>query len=236
MGRPGKDLTAFIVNVIETKGVLSTDKTIDEVKAAHDEGRIIVATDGKRIMNLTTVDYEYDEFIFTRVISFGVLESWVLYRGVNDEFSGYTQTFQFELSNNKTTSFGAYYDDYYDSELYPTVNAVRDYVEYPRVFTSILTNELMPNAIYDLGVQTDLTLNLPYGQTGLFIQIDFVSGNVPTKLTINSPTGLSDIDLVPERNKTYTLFFDYGTLYSASDDVVQSGWRFGYAEYSDSEV
>ena len=85
------------------------------------------------------------------------------------------------------------------------------------------------NSIYDLGVQTNLTLTLPSANYGNFIQVDFLSGDTATSLTISATSSalISDFDFVPESNKIYTLFFDYGRL-----DATNYGWRFSYAEYS----
>ena len=85
------------------------------------------------------------------------------------------------------------------------------------------------NTIYDLGIQTNLTLTLPSANYGNFVQVDFLSGDTAPTLTISASSSalISDFDFVPESNKIYTLFFDYGRL-----DATNYGWRFSYAEYS----
>lgn len=103
---------------------------------------------------------------------------------------------------------------------------------------------LAVNTIYGLGIESTLTLNLPYIEapiaTGDFIQIDFYSGETPTNLTVTSAGGLSDIDLIPEANTMYSLFFDWGTVYCdpASTAIMPHapGWRFSYAAYPHEEV
>lgn len=102
----------------------------------------------------------------------------------------------------------------------------------PPAFTSI-SGAVNINSIYDLGVQTSLTITLPNGEVGDYLQIDFISGATPTNLTINATSTalISDYDFVPEANSIYTLFFDYGRL---SDTTY--GWRFSSAEYTYSEV
>lgn len=96
----------------------------------------------------------------------------------------------------------------------------------PKISTTI-PDILAINTIYDLGTQTNLNITLPTDcSLGDFIQVDFISGSTPTTLTITSPAGLSQYDLVPESNKIYCLYLDWGIL---SDGVY--GWRFGYAEY-----
>lgn len=94
------------------------------------------------------------------------------------------------------------------------------------------TNTAVPetlaiNTIYDLGEQTSLTLNLPSGQLGDFIQVDFLSTATPTTLTITATSGLSDYDLIPEANTIYSLYFSWIRL-----DATTYGWGFGYAEYT----
>ena len=87
------------------------------------------------------------------------------------------------------------------------------------------------NTIYDLGVQTALTITLPSGQIGDFIQVDFISGSTATTLTVNSSSGLVGFDLIPGTNTIYTLYFDWGeTGYDGTE--VTYGWRFNYSEYS----
>ena len=103
---------------------------------------------------------------------------------------------------------------------------------------------LAVNTIYGLGIESTLTLNLPYIEapiaTGDFIQVDFYSGETPTNLTVTSAGGLSDIDLIPEANTMYSLFFDWGTVYCdpASTAIMPHapGWRFSYAAYPHEEV
>ena len=107
-----------------------------------------------------------------------------------------------------------------------------------------IPDTLAVNTIYGLGIESTLTLNLPYIEapiaTGDFIQIDFYSGETPTNLTVTSAGGLSDIDLIPEANTMYSLFFDWGTVYCdpASTAIMPnvSGWRFSYAAYPHEEV
>ena len=86
------------------------------------------------------------------------------------------------------------------------------------------------NTIYDLGVQTALTITLPSGQVGDFIQVDFISGSTATTLTVNSSSGLVGFDLIPGTNTIYTLYFDWGE--TGYDGTVTYGWRFNYSEYS----
>ena len=107
-----------------------------------------------------------------------------------------------------------------------------------------IPDTLAVNTIYGLGIESTLTLNLPYIEapiaTGDFIQVDFYSGETPTNLTVTSAGGLSDIDLIPESNTMYSLFFDWGTVYCdpASTAIMPHapGWRFSYAAYPHEEV
>lgn len=103
--------------------------------------------------------------------------------------------------------------------------------------TSQNPETLAVNTIYDLGVQNALALNLPSAKISDFIQVDFLSGDTPTTLTITSSSGLSEFDLVPEANVIYSLYFDYGVLYyDATATEYVYGWRVGYADYVPSEV
>ena len=96
---------------------------------------------------------------------------------------------------------------------------------------------LAVNTIYDLGVQSALSLNLPSGKISDFIQVDFLSGDTPTTLTITSSSGLSEYDLVPKSGMIYSLYFDWGVLYYDEDiSEYVYGWRFAYAEYVASGV
>lgn len=87
------------------------------------------------------------------------------------------------------------------------------------------------NTIYDLGVQTELNITLPSGQIGDFIEVDFISGETATTLTVNSSIGLVGFDLIPGTNTIYTLYFDWGETGLDGTDITY-GWRFNYSEYS----
>ena len=83
------------------------------------------------------------------------------------------------------------------------------------------------NTIYDLGEQDALTLNLPSGKLGDFIEVDFLSTQTPTTLTITASAGMSDYELIPDANTIYSLYFNWIRL-----DAETYGWGFGYAEYT----
>ena len=104
----------------------------------------------------------------------------------------------------------------------------------PQVSAS-LPDMLKVNTIYDLGLRTTLSIQLPNANYGEFIQVDFYSGETKTNLNIISPLGLANYDLTPEPNTMYSLFFDFGTVYATST-IKSWGWRFGYAEYPYEEV
>ena len=113
----------------------------------------------------------------------------------------------------------------------------------PYVYTDIKATSINPavktavedtitvNTIYDLGVQTALTITLPSGQVGNFIQVDFISGETATTLTINSSSGLVGFDLITGVNTIYTLYFDWGVI-GYDGTSVTYGWRCNYSEYS----
>lgn len=112
----------------------------------------------------------------------------------------------------------------------------------PNVISSI-PNTLAVNTIYDLQNAQTVTLNLPsFTEYGDFIQVDFYSGKTPTNLTITCSGGsLSDIDLIPEADTMYSLYFDFGTMYVSEKNnlgaiAIGIGWRFSYAAYPHEEV
>lgn len=113
----------------------------------------------------------------------------------------------------------------------------------PNVISSYNADISAVNTIYRLGSQQTLPLDLPgLAQYGDFIQVDFYSGKTPTNLTITCPGGsLSDIDLIPEANTMYSLYFDWGLVCCVFDEsgniLAQiTGWRFSYAAYPHEEV
>lgn len=102
----------------------------------------------------------------------------------------------------------------------------------PEIAVSVPPDMLSINTIYDLGKCDSLSMTLPgAAEDGDFIQVDFYSGETPTTLTITSNTGLTDIDIVPEANTMYSLYFDYGTIFVGNVSRV-FGWRMGYSEYA----
>ena len=105
------------------------------------------------------------------------------------------------------------------------------------------SESLVVNTVYIGSVETGVTLDLPGGTFGDFIQVDFVSGETPTTLVVKSSNGtsFSDINLVPEPNTVYSLYFDYGVCgYGSPDGIADAmalyGWKFAYAEYASSGV
>lgn len=95
---------------------------------------------------------------------------------------------------------------------------------------STLTSPITANTIYNLGKQTALSITLPSGSIGDFIQLDFISGSTATTLTVNSSSGLAGFDLIPATNTVYSLYFDWGAI-GYSGTSVTYGWRFSYSEY-----
>ena len=102
-----------------------------------------------------------------------------------------------------------------------------DVVETLTRSSTALPEVLDVNTIYDLGEQDALTLNLPSGKLGDFIEVDFLSTQTPTTLTITASAGMSDYELIPDANTIYSLYFNWIRL-----DVENYGWGFGYAEYT----
>ena len=102
-----------------------------------------------------------------------------------------------------------------------------DVVETLTRSSTALPEMLDVNTIYDLGEQDALTLNLPSGKLGDFIEVDFLSTQTPTTLTITASSGISDYKLIPDANTIYSLYFNWIRL-----DAENYGWGFGYAEYT----
>ena len=94
------------------------------------------------------------------------------------------------------------------------------------------------NTIYQLGEQSNLIIKLPDNPPNeSFIQIDFYSGATPTVLNITSDAKTSTIDIEPEINTMYSLFFDWGLLYyDTTNSTMIKGWRFNYTEYFNKEA
>ncbi len=95
----------------------------------------------------------------------------------------------------------------------------------PTVLTEVSDN-LNLNTIYDLGQCETLSLNIPDGNVGDWIKVDFISGETPTELSFITDK-ISDFSIIPEANTAYTLIFDWGKLNSST-----YGWRFSYSEYT----
>ena len=135
-----------------------------------------------------------------------------------DKLTIYCEQGSYAETYAKTNNIPVVYTDVKATSINPTVKTA-------------LEDTITVNTIYDLGVQTALTITLPSGQIGDFIQFDFISGETATTLTINSSSGLVGFDLIPGTNTIYTLYFDWGETGLDGTDVIY-GWRFNYSEYS----
>lgn len=100
---------------------------------------------------------------------------------------------------------------------------------------TVLTPPVTANTIYNLGKETALSITLPSGSIGDFIQLDFISGSTATTLTVNSSSGLAGFDLIPATDTVYSLYFDWGAI-GYSGNTATYGWRFGYSEYPIEDV
>lgn len=91
---------------------------------------------------------------------------------------------------------------------------------------------LAVNRIYSINntSSTSIALTLPQGQSGDFIQYDFVTGATVPPLTITSNYGMTEFDFTPEANKIYSLFFDWGII-AVENNANVYGWRISYTEY-----
>ncbi len=114
------------------------------------------------------------------------------------------------------------------NELTAKVRAVR-----PASATTIPTT-LSANTVYDIGTQTAVSLKLPKGQLGDFIQVDFMTGSDAATVTVDATScAISDFDLITETNTIYSLYFDWGVLgYDSTNSKYIYGWRFSDSEYT----
>lgn len=72
---------------------------------------------------------------------------------------------------------------------------------------------------------------LPSAKVGDFIQVDFYTISDMPVLSVEAPSGIMDLDLKPEKNKVYSLYFDWGVIGVDSNNNINEGWRFSYTEY-----
>lgn len=72
---------------------------------------------------------------------------------------------------------------------------------------------------------------LPSAKVGDFIQVDFYTISEKPVLSVEAPSGIMDLDLKPEQNKIYSLYFDWGVIGVDSNNNINEGWRFSYTEY-----
>lgn len=93
---------------------------------------------------------------------------------------------------------------------------------------------LSANTIYDIGTQTAVSLKLPKGQLGDFIQVDFLTGSAAATVTVDATScAISDFDLITEANTIYSLYFDWGVLgYDSTNSKYIYGWRVSDSEYT----
>lgn len=97
--------------------------------------------------------------------------------------------------------------------------------------SQVLPTMVEVNTIYDLGKQSNLTINMPLGEIGDFVLIDFISSDTETTLTVSSASGLIGFDLIPATSTIYTLYFDWGAIGYDGENVTY-GWRCNYSEYA----
>lgn len=91
---------------------------------------------------------------------------------------------------------------------------------------------LAVNTLYSINntSSTSVALTLPQGQSGDFIQYDFVTGTTAPTVTVQSTYGMTEFDFTPEASKIYSLFFDWGII-AVENSANVYGWRISYAEY-----
>jgi hypothetical protein len=75
---------------------------------------------------------------------------------------------------------------------------------------------LCVNKIYNLGLQTSLTLKPPAGRYGDFIDVEFISGASPTALSFDASCAeISDYDFTVTANCAACVRFEWGRLYES---------------------
>ena len=140
-----------------------------------------------------------------------------------------------EIYSVVSTSMATIYDiNNRESHYKPIVPHTLDYaVRSVRPVTSdTLPTTLAVNTIYSINntSSTSIALTLPQGQSGDFIQYDFVTGATVPPLTITSNYGMTEFDFTPEANKIYSLFFDWGII-AVENNANVYGWRISCTEY-----
>lgn len=186
------------------------------------DGLVLVNRSDKSCKVIAPIDLEnYVKFTDWASNKPGVVKIYQDY-GIGIDGSG--QLFMSKASESDINTRGTSYKPIVPSNLDYAVRSV-----YP-IVQSALTDPITVNTVYNLGAQTDLSLTLPSGQIGDFIQVDFISATTATSLTIESSSGLTDADLTPQSNTVYSLYFDWGAIsYNGTD--VSYGWRCNYYEY-----
>lgn len=100
------------------------------------------------------------------------------------------------------------------------------HLDRPEVKTALDT-PLQVNTIYDLDDVASLTLQLPQGQVGDFLVVQFVCKTTATALSITSAYGMTDLDLTPEVGNTYSIYGEWGKV-----DTDTYGWKLSSFEAS----
>lgn len=188
-------------------------------------------TDGAVIYNYENIntDTNYSEYC-----------DGYLFAGQYDDSSGYSTYVQLDIGNSirfrvthdNTNYVWGSWTDITDvittSNITSAVRAVR-----PASATTTPTT-LSANTVYDIGTQTAVSLKLPKGQLGDFIQVDFLTGSAAATVTVDATScAISDFDLITEANTIYSLYFDWGVLgYDSTNSKYIYGWRFSDSEYT----
>ena len=224
----------FFVTITQdaTTTLFSADKTITEIKAAYDEGKVIVATDGFRVMNLSAVyPAGGGEFLFT-CIDESNYYAWYLYSDGGEGVSVSFFSVALESKSNKTEDMLSN-SGVINNIKYPTTAAVAAYVDdrASKIYSSIqyqiealaptviysVTNDtltLNPNQKAILGEVSTLVLSLPSLGISEYAtyesEFSFKSGEPATTLTYPASSIIwrgDDCDefgdFVPESNTNY---------------------------------
>lgn len=189
--------------------------------------------------NFTLDAVRYD---YSNTDSNNYIEQWsgYLFAGRYDDSFGYSTYIQLDIGNSirfRVTHDNVNYvwgswtditDVITKSNITSAVRAVR-----PASATTI-SETLSVNTIYDIGTRTAVSLKLPKGQLGDFIQVDFLTGSDAATVTVDATScAISDFDLITEANTIYSLYFDWGVLgYDSTNSKYIYGWRFSDSEYT----
>ena len=93
----------------------------------------------------------------------------------------------------------------------------------------VLDDPIEVNTIYTIGEVPSFYAELPEGQVGDFIEMQFITGSTVPTIQIVSDYPMTDLDLTPEVNTIYNIYGEWGLIGVENYSEVY-GWFLTYAE------